>query len=403
MNKDKVYVSYLHMEFDKKYFNCNDVISLNPFDPINKPRYGFWASPIDAEFGWKDFCEQNQMEDMMGGVKFTFKLSKDAKIFNIKDLDDIERLPYTSSTEIAFAESVFVDFDELKRRGYDGVELFDSGIGHYFANKKELCFNAWDCESIVIWNPDIIIPINEEDYNMALNDNLNDTATDDKMIQVMNDTGLKPGQIDIVKYALEYAHNIIAENFCLKDIYDLETAMDYFGVEYTSLVDAPDTVYISYLQKPFDKTSLQPKEKMNNLIHNKPCGGFWASPVDAKFGWKEFCEDWLDISDRIEFKFTLSRYANIITVEYLDDVNKLIYGRIADKDRVINHMYIDFDTMKKLGYDGIELKDPNLGHLFAHKDFTENSDLYKKQECFYCWDCESIVIWNPDIIIPVED
>ena len=48
---------------------------------------------------------------------------------------------------------------KLREDGYDGVELFDPIIGHRFIDKYELSFNAWDCESIVIWNPDIIIPV----------------------------------------------------------------------------------------------------------------------------------------------------------------------------------------------------------------------------------------------------
>lgn len=159
--EDKIYISYLDKNFNKKYFGCTK-ISLNPFDIINKPRYGFWASPVDAEFGWKDFCEQERMEYALGDIKFTFKLSENAKIFNVKDLDDIKRLPFISLDEFVNSNSVFVDYDKLREDGYDGVELFDPSIGHRFIDKYELSFNSWDCESIVIWNPDIIIPIKED-------------------------------------------------------------------------------------------------------------------------------------------------------------------------------------------------------------------------------------------------
>lgn len=60
------------------------------------------------------------MEDVLGGIKFTFKLSKDAKIFNVKDLDDIKRLPFISLVEITYSDSVFVDYDRLREDGYDG-------------------------------------------------------------------------------------------------------------------------------------------------------------------------------------------------------------------------------------------------------------------------------------------
>ena len=162
-------------------------------------------------------------------------------------------------------------------------------------------------------------------------------------------------------------------------------------------------VYVSYLNIPFDKKLLKPSDKMNNNIVNKPIGGFWASPEDAKYGWKEFYED-VFMEDRlkdkfknmIKFRFTLSDDARIITIDDIQDINdKLKFNKFSCG----NNLYIDFDSMRN-DYDGIELTDPMLGHYFLNpKQYPE---LSKKEECFYCWDCESIVIWNPDIIIPLE-
>ena len=160
-------------------------------------------------------------------------------------------------------------------------------------------------------------------------------------------------------------------------------------------------IYVSYLDVPFDKKLLKPSDKMNNCINNKPIGGFWASPVDAEYGWKEFCTDNLPkaIKDKLEFKFTLTNNARIIVIEDLQDINdKLKFDKFEYTD-IINHAYIDFDAMRN-DFDGIELRDPMLGHYFLNS--KQYPELSKKEECFYCWDCESIVIWNPDIIVPIE-
>lgn len=156
MNKEKLYVSYLKTEFDKNLLIC-EKMTLNPRWPINKPLYGFWASPINAQYGWKQLCINEGIKLRLGDIKFIFKLRNNSKIFNIRDIKDVEeKVPFYE-----YRGFLLIDFDKMRSDGYDGIELLDPCIGHYFYSNKELCFNTWDCESIVIWNPDIIIPIKE--------------------------------------------------------------------------------------------------------------------------------------------------------------------------------------------------------------------------------------------------
>ena len=143
------YISYLGEEFDTKYIATQ--LNLNFQSSINKPLYGLWASPVNAKYGWKEFCINNLIG--LDPVHFRFTLKYYAKIFYIDNLEDVEKLPFYGNGDI------FIDFDKLREDGYDGMELTNPRIGHYFISKKEECFNSWDCESIVIWNPDIIVPI----------------------------------------------------------------------------------------------------------------------------------------------------------------------------------------------------------------------------------------------------
>jgi hypothetical protein len=154
-------------------------------------------------------------------------------------------------------------------------------------------------------------------------------------------------------------------------------------------------IYISYLKEDFDKNKMIIPKDMNQWI-SKPAGGFWGSPEDAEYGWKDFCADWKDLSKTIPFRFTLIDNAKILVIEELDDINKLNYCKSNDWD---DKLYIDFNSIRDK-YDGIELKDPSIGHRFLFGN--KYKDIQRKEECFNSWDCESIVIWNPDIIIPME-
>jgi len=46
-------------------FEQLDVSKIEPIRNIpmwHKPAGGLWASPVDAEFGWKDWCEQEEFK-----------------------------------------------------------------------------------------------------------------------------------------------------------------------------------------------------------------------------------------------------------------------------------------------------------------------------------------------------
>jgi len=46
--------------------------------------------------------------------------------------------------------------------------------------------------------------------------------------------------------------------------------------------------YIHYGSNCFDPSKFV--EIKNEKYFNKPVGGLWASNIDAKFGWKEWCQ-----------------------------------------------------------------------------------------------------------------
>lgn len=113
----------------------------------NKPS-GFWASPVDSEYGWRDFVIHGmpeRIDDVASVPYIVFHLKEGAKVLDVRKPEDIEGY-ITADGKI--------DFEKIEK-DYDALELHLSGE-HY----EELYwghFYGWDCDSIVIWNPDCII------------------------------------------------------------------------------------------------------------------------------------------------------------------------------------------------------------------------------------------------------
>lgn len=148
----------------------------------------------------------------------------------------------------------------------------------------------------------------------------------------------------------------------------------------------------------------KPTEYKNQYGEENYLGCFWASPVNTNYSWKDWCEEEQFNLDKFkQFQtFTLKETANICTIDsmeslkefmkkytkyrYFDENNNQILKDFTDEylDRWLWRRFI-FDWNKVLhDYDGMEI---------SH-DFNFNL----MHNIFNTWDCDSICIWNPDII-----
>lgn len=136
--------------------------------------------------------------------------------------------------------------------------------------------------------------------------------------------------------------------------------------------------YIHYGSKVFDKS------KFVNISNwfIKPKGGLWGSRIDSKYGWKE----WNDESEfttclkENSFEFSLSPGANVVELFTLEDLQKIpIRRKGAFADDI---WLIDFEECVERGIDAIELMDIEKGLYYP----------------LYGWDCECILILNPEIV-----
>lgn len=150
---DRRYIHYGHSGFIPDLFR-----KIKNHYGFVKPSGGLWASSVDAPYGWKQWCEQEDFLVHRLKDSFTFKLSENSKILHIRSVQDLKLLP---RQEDLLFEPPFVclDFEKLLADGWDAVELhlseerrdeLDWYDGLYWK------LYGWDCDSILIMNPDVV-------------------------------------------------------------------------------------------------------------------------------------------------------------------------------------------------------------------------------------------------------
>ena len=181
------YIHYGHFLFDKDEF-----IPVTNKPRSTKPRGGFWASRADTESGWKEYCEKNKYESWGIDRSFEFSLKEDSKILTITSSKQLETLPQLNKNELRRVWTE-LDFEELAKQ-YDAIEVL---ISEDFKLYFEL--HGWDCDSILIMNPDVIVVDNEwaEGFKKTREENKISIDEYKSMLQVASDKG----KIDI-KYVL---------------------------------------------------------------------------------------------------------------------------------------------------------------------------------------------------------
>lgn len=148
--------------------------------------------------------------------------------------------------------------------------------------------------------------------------------------------------------------------------------------------------YIHYGHNTFDLSLFA--EPKNRPYFCKPIGGLWASPVNAKRGWREWNNDsgFRDCEEENSFQFQLTEQARVYHIYCKEDVEKL---PLQSSDIMFGEFYIDFEQISKL-YDAIEY---HLSEEKPHENYDDG--LYF---VLYGWDCDSILVLNKNVIVPTE-
>ena len=121
----------------------------------------------------------------------------------------------------------------------------------------------------------------------------------------------------------------------------------------------------------------------------KPFGGLWAEPIaHNKYGWIEWCTDndfrtgsldeWFDFEIKDESK--IFKISNEQDVYKLKNIGCCKYT-ISSFENEIDVYFIDFENMLNIGYDAVEMRLTNFTYW-----------------ALYGWDCDSIIVLNPEAI-----
>ena len=157
-NKDK-YMSYVRSEYGKfKLYKIHT--NLEPIPGVNKPASAFWGSPVFSNENWAEALQYLELDIEYSDVVY-WHLSKGSKVLQVtlKDTENGSLDEFiVQDDDLLFRKCPsYIDYQKLKDRGFVALELMDGGIGHYFKNKTELMFNAFDCDSIVVLDPKKIV------------------------------------------------------------------------------------------------------------------------------------------------------------------------------------------------------------------------------------------------------
>lgn len=123
---------------------------------FSKPEGGLWASPVDAKFGWKEWCDREHFRQNSEDNAFRFRLKDGAKIIHIRSVNDLYKLPRQKSKRDEDGLIYALDFEKIEA-DYDGIELHLSDEDtHDFRNGLYFKLYGWDCDSILIFHDQAI-------------------------------------------------------------------------------------------------------------------------------------------------------------------------------------------------------------------------------------------------------
>jgi len=109
-------------------------------------------------------------------------------------------------------------------------------------------------------------------------------------------------------------------------------------------------------------------------------GGLWASPVDTKYGWKEWCLAEQYGIQRLDKHFTFHYTGKVLKIDTCADLERMVWSKVFHSIE-----YPDFEKMVKLGIDAIWLTEQGQ---WDTRSASNSKNLYG-------WDCECALIMNP--------
>lgn len=158
-----------------------------------------------------------------------------------------------------------------------------------------------------------------------------------------------------------------------------------------------EKVFIHYGERLKEENFHPIKDRMS--IINKPSGGLWSSPVDSKWGWKDWCEsEYFRVDTLWRYTtFKLKPDTKILVIDSLLDFIHVWekYSIPTMRNNFISTRVLSFEKIQEDGYKGVYLTDSGNFECHYHSFGTCDGDLN-------AWDCESMILFDLDCIEILE-
>ena len=117
-----------------------------------KPHGGLWASPVNSNWGWKEWCEAEEY----GSLNESFKFEFSGRLLVIDTITDLDKLAWIETSSCHF-----ITFQAMCLGGaflYDAIMLTEKGERETRFSRPRSLY-GWDCECVLILNPETITPL----------------------------------------------------------------------------------------------------------------------------------------------------------------------------------------------------------------------------------------------------
>ena len=129
-----------------------------------KPWGGFWTAPLLTQqenySAWAQWCSTNDFHVERLANAIVFNMSDSARICRIDSLQDLGALPMQSNFGITYTP----DFERIAQE-YDAIYLTSKGERETRWTRPYNLY-GWDCESVLILNPDIVTEVKHEQFEL---------------------------------------------------------------------------------------------------------------------------------------------------------------------------------------------------------------------------------------------
>lgn len=124
---------------------------------FSKPDGGLWTSPVDCEFGWKQWCEAEEFHT--DKLSRHFKLRFTGRLLVIDCESDLCQLRWEQPKELRMFYPLW---EPSLHAGFDAIYLTERGERATRLTHPRSLY-GWDCETVFVMNPASITAI-KKDY-----------------------------------------------------------------------------------------------------------------------------------------------------------------------------------------------------------------------------------------------